>query len=344
MKRLIVLILPFMILGCFVDIPEESDLLFTSNRDTGTERMELYAYDLETETITRITYTEYSHFIVGIDRSRRYLVVTRAVQDTNGNGVIDNNDRKSLWLLDFQTKEEYLLVENLGHNAEGRSFSPDGNWIVFCMWLEGETSTDVYKIHRDGHSLTNLTNTPDAIECDPEWSPDGNLIAFTASETYPDFRFVTKTMDVDGGSVKMVIDLEDRSPGIEGFWPPGSYDPSWSPDGQSMAVEASVADTGGNFGSGEWHIYKAKSDGTSLTDVSDLGEHPAFAAYLPSFSPDGQFLVFGAIFEDPLQPVNSFVDILIAKADDGSGLFRVIGDGYTNMAPRWLPIASPEWK
>ena len=75
-------------------------------------------------------------------------------------------------------------------------------------------------------------------------------------------------------------------------------------------VEASVDDTGGNFGSGVWHIFKAKADGTSLTDFSGSAGHPAYAFYLPSFSPDGNFLVMGAIFEDKKQLENSFVDIL----------------------------------
>ena len=50
----------------------------------------------------------------------------------------------------------------------------------------------------------------------------------------------------------------------------------------------------------------------------------------------------GAIFEDPERLQNSFVDILIARAENDDVLFRIIGDEYTNMAPRWLPVVTPE--
>ena len=140
--------------------------------------------DAQGQDVTRITRTNDTHFVAGIDVSRRYVAATRGTES-----------RKRLWLLDLETGAEAPLTD-AGHHAEGRSFSPDGEWIVFWMILSGESQADIYKIRRDGSGLTNLTSSPAAIDFDPAWSRDGTRIAFITNTGSPN-RFVLKTMNSD---------------------------------------------------------------------------------------------------------------------------------------------------
>ena len=55
---------------------------------------------------------------------------------------IGAEDRKSLWGLDTETGEELMLTGALD-NAEGDSFSPNGEWVVFWMIPEGGITSDI---------------------------------------------------------------------------------------------------------------------------------------------------------------------------------------------------------
>lgn len=61
------------------------------------------------------------------------------------------------------------------------AWSPDGAWIVF-MRTEDDghtfTSSDLFAVRADGSNLVRLTNTPDRLEMNPDWSPEGGQIAY----------------------------------------------------------------------------------------------------------------------------------------------------------------------
>jgi tricorn protease-like protein len=180
-------------------LPPTAEILFVSNRDTGTRRYEIYAMDADGGNVTRLTFTKDHHTIMGLDRSRRYLVTSRAVKDTHKPIGLGGEDRRSIWLLDLETKKESRLTNPLFH-SEGDSFSPDGEWIVFFMKLYDDDQLDIYKIRRDGSDLTRLTDTLMALEGDPSLSNDGTRIAFTYLDALdPNPRFILKTMDVRRG-------------------------------------------------------------------------------------------------------------------------------------------------
>ncbi|MDM7999837.1 MAG: hypothetical protein QUS33_07535 [Dehalococcoidia bacterium] len=284
-------------------LPETAEILFVSNRDTHSSRREIYAMDARGNNITRITFTNENHFVVGVDASRRYVAATRGT-----------DNKKRLWLLDLQTGEETPLTDAANH-AEGRSFSPDGEWIVFWMILSGESQADIYKIRRDGSELTNLTQSPAAIDFDPSFSRDGSRIAFISNTGYPN-RFVLKTMSAEGGDVKTVCDPQDAI-ATERF-PAGVYDPSWSPSGDALVFTQPIRFTGEgeNGTAGVWHTFKARADGSEVVDLSEAGGHADGAEYLPSFSTDGQSIVL-TIRYGPEDPSQVSLAIFIMNSDGG---------------------------
>ena len=315
-------------------LPPTAQLLFVSNRDTGTRSNEIYAMKADGGDVTRITFTNEHHFITGIDRSRRYIVTSRAVEDTHRPRGLGNEDRRSLWVIDLETKNETRLTDPRFH-AEGDSFSPDGQWIVFLMKRGDKDQLDIYKIRRDGSNLVRLTNTLKASEGDPTWSNDGRRIAFTYIDgRHKKPRFILKTMDVNGDNIKTVSDVGSHVR-KKGVWPPGDYDPSWSPDDQWIVFGRAVGDGRGNAGSGNWHIFKIKTDGSGLEDLSLAGGHVDRAEYLPSYSPDGKLIVFGSIHQASNKK-DSHVDIFIMDTSGGS-LKRLTHHPKNDMYPAWIP-------
>jgi Tol biopolymer transport system component len=299
-------------------LPAATEILFTSNRDTGTSRREIYAMDAQGANVTRITFSNENHFIVGIDASNRYLAVTRGT-----------DAKKCLWLLDLQTGKETPLTAAENH-AEGRSFSPDGEWIVFWMIRSGEDQADVYKIRRNGTGLTNLTNSPMAIEFDPAFSSDGTRIAFVSNTGHPN-RFILKTMSADGDDVRTVYDPADAV-ATERF-PAGVYDPSWSPDGNAILVDQPMEFTGEgeNGTAGVWHILWIRADGGEVTDLSEAGGHADGAEYLPSFSADGKSIILTIRYgpDDPAQ-----VSLHIFKMNSEGGDLQQL-----TVSPAWDELA-----
>ncbi len=312
-----------------------SEILFVSNRDTGTSRAEIYGMDKNGGNIIRITSSEYHHFIMGVDSTRRFLLCSRAEADTNSNGELDDGDRRSLWVIDLVTEDETRLTDP-ANEAEGDSFSPDGTWVVFFMKISGSPNSDIYKIKRDGTELTKLTDTSAAVEFDPCWSHDGATIVFTyIDEATP--RLVLKTMDPDGTNIQTIYD-GGAGISIPGAFVDGNYDPSWSFDDQWIVFERAVEYTVGdpeNFGSGIWHVFKVRPDGTGISDLSSAGGHDDRAEFLPSFSPDNQQIVYGSVYQaDPLE--NSHNDIFTMNAD-GSSPMRLTSDPANDMYPIWIP-------
>lgn len=224
--------------------------------------------------VTRLTFTGAHHRIVGISPSKRHLVVTRADEDTQLPSGLGDEDRTNLWLLDLETKTETRLTDK-SNTAEGDSFSPDGEWIVFWMVVAGEAQGDIYKIRRDGSALTRLTSTADATEGDPTWSHDGNHIFFVSYSTGAQ-RFVLKAMDADGDDVRTIYDGGDTISTPR--FPPGAYDPSCSPDGQSIVFSARFGPA--DPGAVQIEVFTMDPDGGALQKLTQAPAYDDFTTWI----------------------------------------------------------------
>jgi Tol biopolymer transport system component len=148
-----------------------------------------------------------------------------------------------------------------------------------CTWTDVTLSAlddcDIWMMKADGTGQANITNTPGSngrlSEKDPAWSPDGTKIAFVTKDRNGFGPFVY-TMNADGSGVTLLLgDIFSNA----------SYgQPDWSPDGSSLVYSKETV--------GDWHIWRAKADGTQQTQLT---YDPACCVPAdhrdPNWSPDG---------------------------------------------------------
>ncbi len=146
------------------------------------------------------------------------------------------------------------------------AWSPDGKKIAFCSSLSGDP--EIYVSNADGSGLQRLTFSP-SVDISPVWNPKtGNEIAFVSDRSGSPQIYI---MNADGSNLRRLI-----SGGGE------ASEPAWSPDGQFMAFEWRVSETG-TFDA--YLIDIASGQITQLTHDAGRNEHP-------TWSPDGRHLVF----------------------------------------------------
>lgn len=75
----------------------------------------------------------------------------------------------------YDRKTQQLSPYLTGISAEGVNFSKDGAWMTYVTWPQGQ----LWRSRSDGSEALQLTFAP-LTAYDPQWSPDGNQIAYIA--------------------------------------------------------------------------------------------------------------------------------------------------------------------
>jgi imidazolonepropionase-like amidohydrolase/Tol biopolymer transport system component len=146
--------------------------------------------------------------------------------------------------------------------------SPDGKEIVFDLL------GDLYTLPFGGGEAKALTSGI-SWDMQPNYSPDGKLIAFTSDRGGGDNIWVVNR---DGTEPKEVSKEDFRL----------LNSPAWSPDGQFIVARKHFTATR-SLGSGElWLYHRTGGKGLQMTekpnDQKDVGE--------PAFSPDGRYVYY----------------------------------------------------
>ena len=186
-------------------------------------------------------------------------------------------------------------------------WSPDGQRLAYVLDLDGGEVFDVCVCDLTTGRDTNLTpGTPDAIQPNFCWSPDGAHIAFISNRSG---RFDTYVMPATGGEARPVLSL-----------PHPEWEVHWSPDGRRLAV---VAETHGQ----DYGTFIVPLAGGEPVPVAEAGR--PICAKDACWSPDGKSLAFSS-------DAHGFFDIGLYDLASQRITWATEGEGDKEQ-PAWSP-------
>jgi hypothetical protein len=185
--------------------------------------------------------------------------------------------------------------------GDDAAWSPDGTLIAYVR------SGDLWLANDDGSGRRPLTQTPNARESEPSWSPGGRTIAYTVGSD--DGRRRIRVLRLPFGASSPLVGAD-------------SWSPAFSPDGKRLAFVSSR--------SGSPQVYVARADGRGArlfhavdptqpqpTDVRDLAWGPA-----------GKRLAYAQAAADGTSAI---------VVDDGTTQKAVSPPGERDDHPVWSP-------
>jgi len=270
-------------------VPEEASqfalvpaIVFTSTRDDSTG--EIYLMSSDGTNRRRLTTNTAGDAFAALSPDGKKIVFDSNRRRTTSEPA----NTSDLFLMNTDGTEQTFLIR--GSSA---TWAPDSRRIAFHASASGMGKpikpdpgaatldndifvADVDELRAHRQAPRNITKSPDWIDDDPDWSPDGRKIVFTRhSVTDDQINSVTAeifVVNVDGTGLTRLTDNKEEERG-----------PSWSPDGARIVYSCRKG-----TGAHPFEICVMNADGsqqTRLTD-NDVGD------LTPTFSPDGKKILF----------------------------------------------------
>ena len=194
----------------------------------------------------------------------------------------------------------------------GSSYSPDGTEFAFLRVRGASDKVDVWIAKTDGSDQRVLASPPYMEgETGVAWSPDGKVVAYTASEAKKGLRSGLWAISVADGSVREIYSTPD---------PIGR--PRWLPDGSGLL--APIGNAGQDFHGQLWFISYPRGNARRLTN--DLTDYQLCCLDL---TPDGKTLV-----DTELSTVS---DLWLAPGGNTAKAKQITTKEFAVGAFSWMP-------
>jgi Tol biopolymer transport system component/DNA-binding winged helix-turn-helix (wHTH) protein len=205
------------------------------------------------------------------------------------------------------------------------SFSPDGNSVAFFHRSAKPAESGIYVTAVGSDQLVQLTH--DDHDCCPVWSPDGHSLAFARSENQDYSIYVVpsdgeekRKAETAARAQSAAFTLVPNGPSERkidtGGTPPTRGEIAWSPDGESIAF------------TGASGIYSVRLQNRSVSRLTT--PTPAAQDWGPTFSPDGQRLMFVRTLQ-----IGTPDEIWSVPASGGEGVRILSERGRIASPPQW---------
>lgn len=219
--------------------------------------------------------------------------------------VSTRSGNKEIWSMDYDGFGQ-TEVTKLGSISLSPRVSPDGSRVAFSSFARGGPNIMMYS--RDLGRIVTFP-TFGGTNISPAWSPDGTKLAFSSSRTGDPEIYI---VNADGTGLKRLTSY--KGPDMS---------PVWNPK-----TGTQIAWVSGR--SGLPQIYMMDSDGANVVQLTSEGY-----AVSPSWSPNGQFLVFSWIRHyGPGAPGAQDIYIMDVASKQWVQLTH---DGGRNDFPSWAP-------
>ena len=229
-----------------------------------------------------------------------------------------------IWVVNADGSGLKRLTRHRGFSIAA-AWSPDGGKIVYATDAGRRPPLRLFVMNADGSGKRRLTSNRRADFSDPQWSPDGNRIAFAilkSGETQRGFDSSIAVVDADdGGNLRRLT----RRGGAD------ELNPNWSPDGTDIAFERNRL-----FDVRQSDIWLMNADGSGKRRITATRVYETN----PVFSPDGTRIAFTSDRDNrrlSKERLGRGFE-LYTMALDGSGIVRVTANRRPEIFPDWQPL------
>ena len=222
--------------------------------------------------------------------------------------VSDRGNGINVYTMNLDGSEQEVLFDKKV-SLDYPDWSPDGKLIAAsynepCKENSASCFFDLYILDPVGFKTTQLSKTKES-EWVPQWSPDGQKIAFASDRNGDSEIYV---INKDGSNLVQLT----KNTGYDGR-------PRWSPDGLLIAFET---DREG----GDWDIFIMNADGS---DPHAITSNTFSSDWMQSWSPDGKWLVYVSSKDG-----NNELYIIDINGQNQRVLTR---NAYSDNSPVWIP-------